>query len=163
MTSPLRISLVLAALALAPFARAQSPAPIGPQHCFQNAMHLQAELDALRAARGVADAVPAAEPVKDKKPADCFQQARGLLEDLGKVGLGGAPIAVPPTPKDAPIKPADVNGLLQSALLHVQQMKQKAGSTAAVAAPELAVPKTPSDVFAQIVRARHLARSLVPK
>lgn len=42
-------------------------------------------------------------------------------------------------------------------------LKAKAGSDAALHLPDPVTGKTPSDVFARIGRARHLARSLLPK
>lgn len=138
----------------------------GPSDCFQMALCVQAELEAVRTARNVTTPVDDAKPVTGKKPADCYGQARGLLEDLSRIaasdsGLKVRTVAVPANRTDE-VKPGHVLDLLSSATADAAAMMLGCGATDPVQLSPAATGKTPSDVFAQIGRARALARSLLP-
>lgn len=138
-------------------------AAFGPSDCYQMAVSLESALEELRAARKVTTAVGAAQPVTGKKPADCYQQARGLLEDLSKIPLeipGGVVVVENRT---GDIKPGHVLEVLSIAAADVNSLKVKAGDPAPFKMAPFEGGKTPSDVFAEIARARHLARSLAAK
>lgn len=138
-------------------------AAFGPSDCYQMAVSLETALEELRAARKVTTAVGAAQPVTGKKPADCYQQARGLLEDLSKIPLeipGGVVVVENRTGE---LKPGHVLEVLSIAAADVNSLKAKAGDLAPFKIAPFEGGKTPSDVFAQIARARHLARSLAAK
>jgi hypothetical protein len=139
----------------------------GPSDCFRMAMCAQAELEALRKARNLTEPVADAKTFTGKKPGDCYDQARGLLEDLAKVAASDAKLKVAgiqvPGARSGDVKPGHVLDLLGSATADAAAPKAAAGGTDRVRLPAPVHGKTPSDVFAQIARARAMARSLLPK
>ena len=136
--------------------------PLAPADCLRTALEVEAGLDAVRAARKVTTAVAAPVAVAGKRPADCYAQARGLQDDLAKVATGdlALPGGVPVVgARSGEVQPGHVHDLLATALADVGALASKCGA-ARPAPPPPAAGKTPSDVYAQIVRARLLARSL---
>lgn len=156
------VAMFAAALALPVLAQDK---PIGPSDCHRMAVGIEAELEALRAARKVTTPAPELVAVTDKKPGDCHTEARGLVDDLAKVATGDLAIEPAITPVAAPAeaaKPGDVHAALVTAESHISAMLAKAGGTKPEL-PEVVAGKTPSDVYAEIVRARALAQSLAAK
>lgn len=138
-----------------------------PNDVYRLAVTIVADLEAVRAARGVTTPIVDIDKVAGKKPVDIYLQSFALLSDLKDLVESSPDFAIPkgvilPNRRNAAIKPAHVVDMLNYSVAELTALKAKLGIAKPTELAPAQTGKTPSDSFVVIERARALVASLKP-
>ena len=136
-----------------------------PNDVMRIALSIVNDLELVRSSLGIVAPVSPPQVIPARRPADTYDNALGLLEDIKVLTENNPRLAIPmgvvlPKRRSGAIKPAHVMDLLGSVLAEISAIKAKTGVTIPTVLAPAQTGMTPSDVHSAVSHARALVASL---